>query len=502
MIQWFIYAYHFCGHWFKWTCGYVKYCNSNCGNSIVVRVMQQLCTGLLVVSVVACAAAEQNISQKFEAIEETEVISSDNNGEILDQIDATTATDLAMTPLSEKNHKLPQMVSYMPANPEEDALSRDVFGSIREFVKDDWHPDALLYEYSFDRLTPTGKTIFEAARDYVDQQKDAQFQEYAQPLQCATNVSYVLGQAGYQIEGEAVYSIPYMIEAIEYSGGQIYELPRYNSIMDNTGEIIDYLNHNFGGSIPTGAIIVGCKTKNCMGSELSGGHIGILGDKNEFGDLMIYHNNWYRPNHHKGLRMPYMVSLENMYVLLRPREWMATPWLSFAKNSSEQITEINNASAVIDDFYIFGGDYYIKIALLPALVEEMGANLSLPVHKNISSGNIHRNIHPKEADWMVCRSKEPLKTIDARLAPYGELNTQVLYELDGYDQKESMLHDRFEFAILEEQDEWVSALVYDQDRFWGSNDIFGPLWLHRSKVQCWQKHDIFMHRQHHPMNSF
>lgn len=454
---------------------------------------QWLC-GVFAVSIVACTGDDHNIEQRFSPIETTEVVAaSAASTDSTPPLDETHAAP--MTALAEGEQQTPQMISYSPMNPGEDMLSRDVFGKVRQLVADDWHPDAALFKHAFDRLTPTGMSIFEATYSFVAQQKDEEFQDYAQPLQCATNVSYVLAQAGYQIHGDAIYSIPYLIQGIKDAGGEIYELPTYHDGHEYSAELIEFLNQHFAGGIPTGAIIVGCKNRNCLGSELSGGHIGILGDKNEFGDLMIYHNNWYRPNHQRGVRMPYMVSLENMYALLRPREWMATPWLSFNRNSAGYITAITTAAAFIDDFYVYGGDYHIKIVLLPALVQELKTGATMPAHRNISSGNIHRNIHPKEADWMVCRSKEPLQTIGARYAPYGELNVEVLHELSGYNQVTSMLHERFEFAILEEQDEWVSALIYDQDRFWGSNDIYGALWLHKSKVQCWQKDEIFLHRQ-------
>ena len=384
----------------------------------------------------------------------------------------------------------PQMTSYLPANLEVDVLSEQVHGYSRELVEDEWNSDAVLYERAFELLTPTGRLVFEASRDYVEDQKGAEFHEYAQPLQSAANVSYVLSQVGYEFRDEAISSIPHMIDGIESIGGRVYDVPRFDAVEDNTAEIIAYFNKHFPQSIPAGALLAGCLMEDCTGSELSGGHIGIVGDKNEFGEVMVYHNNWYRPNSEYGVRVPYMISLENLYVFLRPREWMATPWLKLDRNSDGKLVGLKSASAPIADFHIFGGDYHVKLILLPSIAQELDMASFLPVHGNISSGNVHRYTQTEEASWTVCRTKEPLRTIEPRTAPSGLVNYGVINTLKTYAAGKTILDYSFEFAIVEEQEEWISALVYDQGRYWGSDDYLGSLWLHRSKVDCFQKQDL------------
>ncbi|MCY4380461.1 MAG: hypothetical protein OXC40_02685, partial [Proteobacteria bacterium] len=383
----------------------------------------------------------------------------------------------------------PLMTTYDP-NSSGTTLYWSSPGYSRRLVNDEWNQEAYIFDRSFDLLTPTGKDIFIASSDYVKSQKKAEFSDYAQPLKCTENVSVVLNSIGYSFQGISASSIPHFIEVVQISGGKVYDIPKYNHL-NGKNKIIQYFQEHFPNSIPTGAIIVGCLASNCKNSALEGGHMAILGDKNEFGELMIYHNNWLRPDLYDGLRMPYMVSLENMYVFLRIREWMATPWLHITRNAGGKIQDITSVMPLIKDFDLFNGQYHVKVVLTREVYQEMLQRQFLPVHKNIATGNQHRGHHALEDRWEVCRSLYPLQKMDPRITPDGLPNFEVVQELEGLRPYQTFLDSRFEFAVMEEQDGWVSALIFDSGRFWGSNDVYGSLWVRKDMVECWHNHTPF-----------
>ncbi|MCY4444557.1 MAG: hypothetical protein OXC44_07155 [Proteobacteria bacterium] len=369
--------------------------------------------------------------------------------------------------------------SYLPFG------ENGTLGRYQRAVPDDkWHPSAAIIGRSFDLLTPTGKLIFERAVEFIEDQKDPQFQDFAQPLRCTTNLTYVLNSIGYQFQGSALHSIPYFLQAVKDIGGVVYNLPRYNKAKNNRHEIVSFFNTAFPHGVPAGAIIAGCTTSNCMGSKPDGGHIGILGDKNEYGELMIYHNNWLRPNNLKGQRIPYMVSLQNLYVERRPREWMPTPWVYFLKDNKGKIKDMVSLLPQLDDLDPLNHKYQIKIALLPEIVYELRSTRFLPHHRHLTTANPHINYMIHEKRWEICRSRLPLKKQDIRLSPNGKINTDITTELKDYKKDETFLDYRFEFVPIGQEEGWVSALVYDAGRYWGEGDTFGAIWLPENQITC------------------
>jgi hypothetical protein len=361
-----------------------------------------------------------------------------------------------------------------------------------DVVEDDNYTDPVLKEElvdgatwtqrAFDKLTPTGNEIFYRAKEFISGQKSSRFQTYAQPLQCTTNVSHVLNQAGYNFTGAATYAVPSLLDAIENLGGKVHVLPLFDRETGSKDAIIKYINEHFDGKIPTGAVVAGCESIDCQGEGASA-HVSILGDKNAKNDLMLYHNNWLRPNNLKGERIEYMVSLENFYDLERPREWMATPWLNLRKDASGKITDIISKSPMIDDLDPFNGKYHIKIAILPEIQKELDKNELLTHHGLVIDTNPHNNVFAFEKDRDVCRSDVPFRNIDARVSPNGAVHKTVYDELNQYVPGQTFMDYNFEFVItkISSDGNWVRIKTYDANMFWGSTTdssyTFGEIWI-------------------------
>ena len=371
-------------------------------------------------------------------------------------------------------------IMELPLGPD----SQQVFDYSSDSLKDTWNPEAEYLDRAFDYLTPTGSRLFAKMIEFIGEQKKPEFQAFAQPLQCVSNVAYLMRGIGYEFPDQAGYSIPHFLSHLQAIGGQVHNLPKYDPEINNRYDLVDYFARHFPKGLPTGAVITGCQTKECLDEKPHGGHMALLGDKNEYGHIMIYHNNWLRPNNLKGQRIPYMVSLENLYMLLRPREWMATPWVYILQNDEGKTLDFLSILPQLNDLDPLSGDYHIKIALLPQIVTELVEGERVPHHIELATGNQHINARVKEKNWQVCRANKGLKHMDARLAPGGEKNTAVLEELAKYKDGETFLDYRFEFASLGEEDGWISALVYDAGRYWGGGDNLGGLWLDLDRVKC------------------
>lgn len=408
-----------------------------------------------------------------------------------EKIDDDSVTEEEAPSDTDEDDLVLKMVPHDPSPIHEHTIEWSINGYNRTIVEDDWHEDAAIYNHSFDVLTPLGKKIFEAMHDHVENQRHEDFEYLAQPLQCAHNVTHVLSKVGYKFDELAQISIPHLTAAIIENGGVAYDVPRYDPEKDNREEILEFFQTNFPHSIPTGALVVGCITRNCNESELSGGHVALVGDKNEFGEILLYHNNWLNPNHNQGLRTPYMVSPENFYVHLRPREWMATPWLYLSKNEKGDIHDIISVTPSIQDFHIYG-QYTIQIVLTKEMREQIEEKGFLAVHNNIASGNIHKNKQVSDEQWELCITNHGLRHLKPRFGPYNENNFLVLNTLKKFPPLSTFFDVPFEFAVIEEIDGWVSALAYSMQRYWGSNDHLGPLWIKKDQVQCRERHNIFL----------
>ena len=359
-------------------------------------------------------------------------------------------------------------------------------------LSDDLSDHPHFEDYAFDILTPHGAEVFQNARDFLSIQQQDRYQSYAQPHMCAVNVSHVLRMSGVSFHSEAAtYSVPYFIEEMEREGGKVYILPRYRG--DNRQEITNYINQHFPGGFPTGALVAGCTVEGCHTLKASQAHIAILGDKNHHGETMLYHNNWLRPSNLKGRRNAYMPSLKNYYERLRPRQWQATPWLRPVRNSEGQVLYFESSLPELDDLDPFNSSFSLHIILTPTLVDELRDQNTLEHHKELVSRNVHRDlIHSDpERSQRVCRSEEPMRTINARVAPGGVRHIDFYKKLQAVRNIQTFYHSPFEFKILEEtqteHNTWYSILVYDASRFWGAGHEAGEIWIKAENTRCMSK---------------
>lgn len=356
---------------------------------------------------------------------------------------------------------------------------------------------ALYTQRAFDHLTKAGEEIFYRAKEFVKGQKAAAYQSYAQPLQCAVNVSHILNQAGYNFSGSATYAVPSLLQAIEDKGGKIYRMPKFDPAKNNKAELIDFINKEFGGKIPTGAVVAGCESEDCNGEGASA-HVSILGDKNANNDLLLYHNNWFRPNNYKGARAPYMVSLENFYDLERPREWMPTPWLNLKRNADGKVIDFVSKTPGIDDLDPLNGKYVIKIALTAEILKDIEDKNFYKHHNLVIGSNPNNNFFARESKREVCRANYPFSQVDARMSPNGQRQDKVYAELALYKKYGSTFRDyNFEFVILEKKSGWIKIKTYDANTFWGEskdpNYNLGEIWLRSNDLpgvrlyECFEK---------------
>lgn len=352
---------------------------------------------------------------------------------------------------------------------------------------------AIYASRAFDRLTPEGVEIFYQAKSFVKSQKKPEFHTFAQPLMCTRNVSHIFNESWkglaeystkkYSFSGNAVWAVPSFIEAVEKMGGIVKEFPVYDTVSQDKSLLIDFIEREFDGKLPAGAVIAGCKNASCNG-EGADAHMAIIGDKNKGGDIMLYHNNWLRPNNLAGQRIPYMVSLNNFYDLERPRQWMPTPWLNLTKDSGGKITDIVSVTPELDDLDPLNGSYVIKVVLVPRLAKELENKQYVKHHSHVVAGNPNTEFFSSEKDRNVCRSNVSFSDIEAKSDKNG-LNRQdkIYEELSQYQEGRTFRDYNFEFEILSysQNKNWVRIKTYDANRFWGSDlsdkDGFGEIWI-------------------------
>lgn len=383
--------------------------------------------------------------------------------------------------------EVPEKPKFIPPTP---VAEGDILPVEREILVD----GAIYYSRAFDLLTPSGLDVFHNAKEFISEQKEARFQSYAQRLQCTVNVTHVLNKSGYNFSGAAIYAVPSFLKSVESKGGKVIQLPKYEGTPESKQKIVDMINAEFSGNIPTGAVLAGCMSEDCEGEGFSA-HLAIIGDKNASNDVMVYHNNWFRPNNLKGQRMQYMVSLENFYDLERPREWMATPWLNFKKDGNGKIVDIISRTPGIDDLDPLNGGYYIKIAMMPDMIKDIEDNKSVLHHKLVVTNNPHTAVFAHEKSRKICRSTIPFKDLDPRAAAGSAKKSDVYDEISQYKRGETFFDYNFEFVILDERandGEWVKIKIYDANMYWGQskdkNYKFGEIWIAKDQnYQCFEK---------------
>lgn len=350
---------------------------------------------------------------------------------------------------------------------------------------------AVMEEYAFDRLTPLGKKIFVEARRYLETQKHSDYQRYAQPLQCMVNVSYVLNKTGMNLPQHTRYSVPNMLSYIKEQGGKLYTLPTYSG---DISVILDDIQKHFDGKLPTGALVAGCTVKNCQTSEFADAHIAILGDKNHRGEIMLYHNNWYRPNANKGKRDHYMVSLSSFYDQQRPREWMPTPWIRLivdkqkdteqdTKKGKNTLKDFKSIMPKIDDLDPLNAKYFITIAVFSQMLQELSEGKELKHHIQIIDDNIHKTMLQQHPDRLreVCRSKSSIKDIGIYRSPSGDKHHELIRDLSRFSGYYTPYNSRFEFVVRESSDDWYAIQFYAGQKYYGWKS---KIWFPAEHAEC------------------
>lgn len=192
----------------------------------------------------------------------------------------------------------------------------------------------------YELITPTGESLMRACLSWQqDQAKPENAITYAQPAQCANNISKVFSLA--KLPQYKALLVSELLDIITKNGGKVITLPK--SQQDIVSVISD-----FGGKLPTGALVAGFKYANMSGNP-SDGHVAMIGDITESGALQVYHNNWYRPPCKNGSSSGPCEDGWDMTQWVEhmvPKEWlntkdtndecyqrrfMATPWINILR---------------------------------------------------------------------------------------------------------------------------------------------------------------------------
>ena len=122
----------------------------------------------------------------------------------------------------------------------------------------------------YELITPTGERIMAAALQWqVDQEIRANAASYAQPAQCARNISKVLALAG--LDRYQSPLVPQLVQQIRSNGGFVRRFPKSRQA------IASLIATEFNGRLPTGALIAGCLYESC-GGNAGDGHVAVVGD--------------------------------------------------------------------------------------------------------------------------------------------------------------------------------------------------------------------------------
>jgi hypothetical protein len=236
--------------------------------------------------------------------------------------------------------------------------------------------------YQFDHLTPTGKTLFDAAQlweksqwSYRDDRKAKRVFATPEPRMCAGNLSqvYFMTAIASLRRNYRWTAVDEVSSSIGDNGGKVVNFSKSKS------RLIDQFNNLYHGRIPVGSVAGGCLQLNSDGTckRIDGSrHIGMVGNtitlKVENGVstdvIMTYHNNWYRSENAGGQYFKFMVSKRNQDLGF-PRQFMAVPWLEVDRDlATDKIIDIRSAlmnpttgQAAIDDMDPFTFNAFIAI---------------------------------------------------------------------------------------------------------------------------------------------
>jgi hypothetical protein len=212
----------------------------------------------------------------------------------------------------------------------------------------------LFEDRKYELITPTGEKLMAAALKWqAEQEKPANAKIFAQPAQCATNISKVMGIAGFPSYNSPL--VPGLVAAIKAKGGLVIALPK------DRAEIAKVISETFDNKIPTGTLVGGCLYKNCSGNA-GDGHIAMVGDIDQNGAVQLYHNNWYRPDNENGVWKPQMIPM-SWYNQGYRRKFMATSWMNIFRDPPRVGTayDVSIELPAIDD--LDPTNYYVTLAV-------------------------------------------------------------------------------------------------------------------------------------------
>ena len=298
-----------------------------------------------------------------------------------------------------------------------------------------------LKRYAFTVLTESGKQIFLRAVKYRDIHKairkdNKAAYKFTEPLSCALNVYQVMWvnpldslntstnrnarslrqlEAKIRGEGGVVVNIPFP-KHYPCPGNTPSHMCSKPIIEDLDNGPISFFNEPnlyaklppgfFDKGIPPGIIVLGYEVN---ADYAESGHSAIVGDVNESGTIMLYHNNWWRPeNSTQGMRHAGMVSINNLYHGHRkPRQWMATKWLYFQRDPEHgKIVKIHSITPGIDDLDPLNSRYRIALAIPASIINDFQNNKFVSHNRTKyidDEDNIHHISRDLESNQKICR---------------------------------------------------------------------------------------------------
>ena len=300
--------------------------------------------------------------------------------------------------------------------------------------------EELLAPYAFDVLTESGKQIFLKAVRYQGIHKairkdNTKAYEFAKPLACALNVYQVMWVTPLDNLNKSannnVESLENLENKIRSEGGIVVEIPApapahscsinvpytcsKSEIEGFHNGTIKFFNepHLYGlpegffdQGIPPGIMVLGRRKHT---DDASSGHSAIVGDLDDNGAIMLYHNNWWRPeNSTNGMRYAGMVSISNLYQgNAKPRQWMATRWLYFKRDPEHgNIQIIKSVTPAIDDLDPLNSAYDITLAIPASIIDDFKQKrfVSHKKSRHIKpEDNIHHSSKDREGLQDICR---------------------------------------------------------------------------------------------------
>ena len=298
--------------------------------------------------------------------------------------------------------------------------------------------DALIVEvedelkpYAFTVLTQHGLKTFKRMREYIAihqsiDSSDSNAIGFAEINACAMNVDQVLWKP--DLSSLNSYTnlthLDDLAGVIKRNGGIVVELPKAGSPYTVSGAddpLIQFFNQQteaakrlpqgfFASGVPPGIVVLGYHdTKQGPAS----GHSAIVGDVDKNGTVMVYHNNWYRPESDKyGKRYRFMIRIASMYHgHQKVRDWMPTPWLWFGRDrvDNQLINQIKSITPAVDDLDPLNSNYTIKLAIPQSIIEDFENKNFVPhftpeTQLNHGHTNVHsEDIADPEAGYEICR---------------------------------------------------------------------------------------------------